>query len=54
MSGKAESFKHKTVVRILAVTLGYVRGLIVSSTKVNVTGRDCEESALEMAISWIN
>lgn len=54
MSGKSESFKHKTAVRILAVTLGYVRELIVSSTKVNVAGKDCKESVLEMAISWIN
>lgn len=44
MAGKAESFKRKIVFRILAATLGYVRGLIVSSTKVNVAGRDCEES----------
>lgn len=53
MSGKTESFKH-SVVRILNVALGYVRGLIVSSTKVNVAGKDCEETALKMAISWIN
>lgn len=48
------SFKHKAVVRISAVILDYVRGLIVSSAKVNIASKDCKETASEIVISWIN
>lgn len=48
------SFKHKTVVRLSGVTLGFVSELIVPSTKVNVAGKNSKETALAKAISWIN